>query len=982
MSDSDYSIKTFNNGGTVGELMLSHDWSKSPLGQPSQWPSPLRSVVSLMLGSNFPMFVAWGDELGFIYNDAYSVLLGNKHPSAIGARFQDIWSEIWDDISPLVSAAMAGKSTFQENMPLTMNRKGFDEDTWFTFTYTPVRDDDGMVVGMFCASTETTPQVLAKSRADFRNKLNEEMRRVSTSRAAIESCCALLGKELKAVFCAFGEMDDEEHSNVESAWTSPGISSVIGRHNLADYGRGRIQDLLSGEPVLIGDVATDYRTTGTDAELGYARLGCKAILDVPLVREGKVRALLGIGMAEPHVWTQDEVTLASETVEIMWQAAERARAEEKLAESERRFRAMADNAPVMVWVTDASGYCTYLNRAWYEYTGQTAEEAAGFGWLDATHPDDKRMANDIFLSANAEQKPFRIEYRLRQKDGNYRWAIDAAAPRFDERGTFLGYIGSVFDIDERRTAEQRLKDSEQRYRTLFNSIDEGFCIIEFVDGPHGPLSDYVHIEANPAYAANAGIDDVAGKYVRAMVGDEAEEWIEIYRDVLLTGEPVRFERELIATGRHLELSSFRIEPAEKRQVAVLFKDITPRKIAEKELVALNDELTARIEKAVAERGQALAQLHEAQKLETIGQLTGGVAHDFNNLLTPIVGALDILSRRPELEDRVRNLVDGGIQAAEKARTLVQRLLAFSRRQTLENKPVDISHVVCGMQDLIARSIGPQIKLDVTCSTDTHIALVDPNQFELALLNLSVNARDAMPAGGELAIGVESVALQDHAALPDGDYVCVRVRDTGSGMDAETLRRAIEPFFTTKGVGQGTGLGLSSVHGLAAQSDGLFELTSEPGRGTTALLWLPASKEDATPAETRPVLVTAAIEDVPEAEEGGRTILLADDEMLVRLGTAHMLQDIGYTVIEAASGRQALQILESDTPIDALVTDYAMPDMTGDELAQRALELRPQIKMLLVTGYASKDQQLAIALPRLEKPFGQDELDQAIGTLFH
>ena len=981
MTDSDYSLKTFQNGGDVGALMLAHDWSKSPLGQPSQWPSPLRSVVSLMLGSDFPMFVAWGNELAFLYNDAYSVLLGNKHPSAIGAKFQDIWSEIWDDIAPLVTSAMAGQSTFHENMPLIMNRKGFDEETWFTFTYSPIRDDDGRVVGMFCASTETTPQVLAKKRADFRNKLHEHMRNARTSRAAIETSCALLGEEMKASFCAFGEMEGDAHCNVQSAWTMPGLSSVVGRKNLADYGHGRNSDLLSGQPVLIGDVSTDSRTSGTEAEISYAGLGSRATVVVPLVRDGKVRALLGVGMAQPHAWTQDEVSLASETVEIMWQAAERARAEEKLAESERRFRAMADNAPVIVWVTDANGYCTYLNRAWYDHTGQTLEESAGFGWLEATHPDDKEMASNIFLTANAEHKPFRIEYRLRQKDGTYRWAIDAAAPRFDEGGSFLGYIGSVIDIDERRTAELRLIDSEQRYRTLFNSIDEGFCIIEFVDGPHGPLSDYVHVEANPAYAANAGIDDVTGQYVRALVGDEAEEWIEIYRDVLLTGVPARFERELVATSRHLELSAFRVEPLEKRQVAVLFKDVTPRKIAENKLVALNDELTTRIEKAVAERGEALAQLHEAQKLETIGQLTGGVAHDFNNLLTPIVGALDILSRRPELEDRVRNLVDGGIQAAEKARVLVQRLLAFSRRQTLENKPVDIGHVVGGMKDLIARSIGPQIKLDVVCSTGTHIALVDPNQFELALLNLSVNARDAMPSGGKLEIRVESVALTGHSGLSDGNYICVRVSDTGSGMDAETLRRAIEPFFTTKALGQGTGLGLSSVHGLAAQSDGLFEMTSQPGVGTTAVLWLPASADGATPAQARTSPVSAAVEEMEGPDIGSRTILLVDDEMLVRLGTAHMLQDIGYKVIEASSGRQAVQLLESDTPIDALVTDYAMPDMTGDELAQRAIELRPNIKMLLVTGYTAADQQMAIPLPRLEKPFGQDELDQALGAIF-
>ena len=975
MSNSDYSKKTFQSGGAIGALMLEHDWSKSPLGQPSQWPSPLRSVVSLMLGSNFPMFVAWGNDLAFLYNDAYANMLGNKHPHAIGARFEEVWHEIWDDISPLVTAATAGQSTFRENMPLTLNRNGFDEETWFTFTYSPVRDDDGQVVGMFCASTETTAQVLARQRADFRIRLNELLRGALTSRDAIETGCKLLGTEMNAAFCTFSEIEGDNICSVGGEWTANGLPLLLERRNLSTFGEARFAELLSGSPILIEDIDSDQRIAGTSAQTGVDRLGCRAMLDIPLIREGKVRAMLAIGMLKPHVWVDDEVALATETLELMWQATERARAQERLAESEARFRAMADNAPVMIWVTDDTGYCTYLNRSWYEFTGQTPDQAAGFGWLEATHPDDKEMANAIFINANAAQKPFRIEYRLRQADGNYRWAIDAAAPRFDELGSFMGYVGSVIDIDERRTAEQRLVESEKRYRTLFESIDEGFCVIEFVDGPHGPMSDYVHVEANPAYEANAGITDVTGQYVRSMIGDEAEEWISIYRDVLLTGEPIRFERELEATDRHLELSAFRVEPAEKRQVAVLFKDVTPRKLAEKELLTLNSELTVRVEQAVAERATALAQLHEAQKLETIGQLTGGVAHDFNNLLTPIVGALDILSRRPELESRVRNLVDGGLQAAEKARTLVQRLLAFSRRQKLENRPIDICRTVSGMEDLIARSIGPQIKLNVACKNDSLIALVDPNQFELALLNLAVNARDAMPSGGTLEISVDAMSASAIAGLPDGDYVCVRVRDNGAGMDEETLRRAIEPFFTTKSIGHGTGLGLSSVHGLAAQSNGLFELASQPGQGTTASLWLPASQESVAESEVQ------AASAPTEANCASHTILLVDDEVLVRLGTAHMLQDIGYTVIEAASGRQALQFLESDTLIDALVTDYAMPDMTGDTLAQRAVELRPGLPMLLVTGYASTDHQLAIQLPRLEKPFGQDELEAAIAGMF-
>jgi PAS domain S-box-containing protein len=974
MTTSNYAQNTFRDGGNLGALMLAHDWSNSPLGQPGQWPSSLRSVVSLMLGSDFPMFLIWGDARILLYNDAYSVLLGKKHPAALGERFDDVWSEIWSDLAPLVDDAFNGHATYNENWPLLMRRNGYDEQTWFTFSYSPVRDDDGQVVGMFCAATETTQHVLAQRRSDFRLKLNEHMRDAVTSRKAIDAGCALLGEKLNATFCAFGEIDDDRFCNGHSLWTRPDVASVQRRHDLKDYGLDRVADMLSGNPICVEDVRSDPRTAGTIAEENNLATGSRATLDVPLVRDGRVIALLSVGTAAPHVWTDDEIALTTETVEIMWQSAERARAEEKLAESEKRFRAMADNAPVIVWVTDPVGHCLYLNRAWFEATGQMREEARGFGWLDATHPDDRQMANDIFMEANSARKPFRIEYRLRHADGSYRWAIDAAAPRFDESGQFLGYIGSVIDIDERRSAEERLIESEQRYRTLFDSIDEGFCIIEFVDGPHGVLSDYLHIEANAAYVVNTGISGVVGQYVRNLVGDEADEWIKIYRNVLVTGEPIRFERALEATDRHLELSSFRVEPPEKRQVAVLFKDITARKVAEQELVALNDELTSRVEKAVAERAAALAQLHEAQKLETIGHLTGGVAHDFNNLLTPIMGALDILSRRPGLDDRTKRLIDGGSQAAEKARTLVQRLLAFSRKQKLVNAPVDICRVVRGMSDLIARSIGTHIKLTVSCPEQALVAFVDPNQLELALLNLAVNARDAMPHGGTLDIAVHDIPAQGKAGLPDGNYVCIQVRDSGVGMDEETRRRAIEPFFTTKGIGQGTGLGLPSVHGLAAQSDGLFELESALGEGTTATLWLPVS--------TKGLLQEAQKDNAPAtpSPSAGRTLLLVDDEPLVRMGTAHMLQDIGYHVIEAASARQAIQLLKGDQHIDALITDYAMPDMSGAELAAQASVLRPGLKMLLVTGYASFDPHTQVDMLRLEKPFGQSELAAIVSDL--
>ena len=255
---------------------------------------------------------------------------------------------------------------------------------------------------------------------------------------------------------------------------------------------------------------------------------------------------------------------------------------------------------------------------------------------------------------------------------------------------------------EARSRLHELRESEERYRTLFNSMDEGFCIIEFIDGPEGPCSDYIHLQANSAYERHTGIPNVVGQKVRAMVGEEAQGWIDLYAEVLRTGQPIRFERELVVTGRFLELAAFRVEPASRRQVAVLFQDVTARKHAELALRELNETLENRVAEAIAERETALAQLHEAQKLETIGQLTGGVAHDFNNLLTPITGALDLLNLRQTGDDpRMARLIDGALQSAERAKTLVQRLLGFARRQALESRPVDLVDLIDNMRDLIA-----------------------------------------------------------------------------------------------------------------------------------------------------------------------------------------------------------------------------------------------------------------------------------------
>ncbi|WP_256807981.1 ATP-binding protein [Bradyrhizobium sp. Bra64] len=656
----------------------------------------------------------------------------------------------------------------------------------------------------------------------------------------------------------------------------------------------------------------------------------------------------------------------------------------------------------------------------------------------------------------------------------------------------------VADQTGRRKAESALAESEGRYWTLFNSIDEGFCIIEFFDGPHGPLSDYVHVEANPAYTKHAGIPDVVGQKVREMVPGEADGWIELYGGVLRTGQPIRFERELIATGRYLELAAFRVEPASRKQVAVLFQDITARKRAERDLQQLNETLEARVVAALAERklmadlvegtdafvqvvdpafrwlaingasarefhriygilpkvgdnmlellegqpehrdaaravwaralgGEAFIEiaafgkpgrtrrfyemrfnclrdgngrllgayqfsydvtdrlkeqerlreaeeaLRQSQKMEAVGQLTGGIAHDFNNLLTGIIGSLELLQTRLG-QGRVKDIdryVTVAQGAAKRAAALTHRLLAFSRRQTLDPTPTDLNRLVMGMEELIRRTAGPEIAVEVVTAGGLWPTLIDASQLENALLNLCINARDAMPGGGRLTIETANRWLDDHSAgerdLEPGQYISLCVTDTGTGMTPDVIARAFDPFFTTKPIGRGTGLGLSMVYGFVRQSGGQVRIYSEVGQGTTMCLYLPRhyGKESDKPPQ-----LAARITARPQA---GHTILIVDDEPAIRMLLTDAMEEIGFNVLEAHDGPAGLNILQSGATIDLLITDVGLPGgMNGRQLADAARTTRHALKVLFITGYAENaiigNGQLAPDMQVLTKPF--------------
>jgi PAS domain S-box-containing protein len=766
-----------------------------------------------------------------------------------------------------------------------------------------------------------------------------------------------------------------------------------------------------------------------------------------------------------------------------------------MRESEAHFRNMADHAPVMMWVTDAKGFCTYLNRRWYEFTGQSPEEAEGFGWLEATHPDDKARSEAIFLQANAAQESFRIEYRLRRHDGVYRWSIDAASPRFGDDGTFLGYIGSVIDIDERREVEDALRVSEERYRTLFQNIDAGFCVVE-VD-LEGEI-DYRVVEANPAFYRHTGFPEVIlDQWLRQAAPALEEHWYRIYGGVARTGQPERFEEASPTLGRWFDVYAFRLGGEASNRVAVLFNDISARRRAEDKLQDLNNRLEAEIEERTAERDRmwktspdlmvvidfdgifrqvnpawtallgyepgelighhvnefvlpgdhesttgayqlaaaggrpalenryrhkdgslrwiswvaapagdvtyatgrditaeksAMADLErtqdalrQSQKMEAVGQLTGGLAHDFNNLLAGISGSLELMGTRiaqGRLGDVDRYLV-AAQGASKRAAALTHRLLAFSRRQTLDPKPTNIGTLISGMEDLIRRTVGPSINVESVAGGGVWSVLVDPNQLENALLNLCINARDAMPDGGKITIETANRWMDERAArtrdLSPGQYVSLCVSDTGTGMTPDIIEKAFDPFFTTKPLGMGTGLGLSMIYGFARQSGGQVHIYSEVGQGTMVCIYLPRHHGEADAVDNES---PEQIADQPSADG---TVLVIDDEPLVRMLVVDALEELGYVAVEASDGPSGMKVIRSDQRIDLLITDVGLPNgMNGRQIADAARELRPDLKVLFITGYAENavlnHGHLDHGMQVVTKPFDMVELSRRIQAI--
>jgi PAS domain S-box-containing protein len=629
-------------------------------------------------------------------------------------------------------------------------------------------------------------------------------------------------------------------------------------------------------------------------------------------------------------------------------------------DDDARYRLMIDSiTDYAIYMLDPAGRVMSWNAGAQKFKGYRPAEIIGEHFSRFYTPEDRAAGTpDLALKTAAEEGRYEMEGWRVRKDGGRFWAHVLIDPIRAPGGELVGFAKITRDLTERLAAEEALRKSEQQFRMLVQGVTD-YAI--FMLDTQGRVTNW-----NPGAQRIKGFrpEEIIGQHFSRFYTEEERE----------AGVPDRALQTAVAEGR-CEMEGWRVRKDGGRFWAHVVID--PIRGDTGDVVGF-----AKITRDITERKQAQAALDEArqalfqtQKLHAIGRLTGGVAHDFNNLLMAVIGSLELLRKRLPPDQRAAALLENAVQGARRGAALTQRMLAFARRQDLKLEGVELPTLVDGMRGLLQSSVGPAVELVTRFAEPLPPVLTDANQLEAALLNLAVNARDAMADGGRLTIEAQatSVGPDTDTGLPAGDYVRLAVIDTGSGMDEETLAHATEPFFTTKGVGKGTGLGLSMVHGLAEQSGGRLWLSSDPGQGTRAEIWLPKA-ESARPWAEPPVATAVA----PE-ESGHLTVLAVDDDELVLENIAAMLEDLGHTPVIATSAREALRTLDTNT-VNVVITDHAMPVMTGLALAREIKARRPGLPVGLATGYAELSADTDRDIPRLAKPYTQADLAGLIRRL--
>ncbi len=898
----------FVGDGEMAHLMRRHDWSKTSFGPPEAWPDALRVALRLLLTSRFEMWLGWGPDISFFYNDAYRPTLGKKHPNALAVPTRVVWAEIWEDVKDrLATVYETGEATWDRALLLLLERDGYPEETYHTFSYSPLIGDTGNVEGVFCAVSEETERVISERRMGTLRKLASALATSDSKQQVYEASQSTLSDNPQDLPFSLLYLFDEDGS-AKRTWAN-GIAedhnlaaAVVGLNNAAD---GVTWDLdaarHSQAPTII-----DISDMG-QVPCGAWNLAPSQAAVVPLVGQGGDRPIGVLIVAlNPHRPASDE-------------------------------------------------YIDFLKLL----SGQIASSLAS---ADAFETERQRGAA---LAEAAEMR-------------------EAAAVALEQLNRQL-----TTEV-EQRTAER------DRMRELFQQSPSFMCILR------GP--DHVFELANDAYMQLVGHRDLLEMRVRDALPElSGQGFFELLDQVYRSGEAF--------IGRSLPVSLQRTagEQPEERFVNLIYQpildatanvsgifvdgfDVTDQKRAEEQLQTLNHTLEQRVdqrtgelrtallqlERESTEREAALLALRQAQKMEALGKLTGGVAHDFNNLLQVVSGNLQLLTKDIAGNTRAETRIQNALAGVSRGSKLASQLLAFGRRQPLEPKVVNVRKLIQNMDDMLRRALGEEIELETVVSGGLWNTLIDPGQLENAILNLAINARDAMDGRGRLTIEtVNSVLDGEYARLHEdvrpGQYVMVAVTDTGSGISPEIIEHVLEPFFSTKSEGKGSGLGLSMVYGFLKQSGGHLKIYSEVGHGTTMKIYMPKTvqaEDSLTGPESAPV------------KGGTETVLVVEDDDAVRETSVALLTDLGYQVLKARDAQSAFTIIESGAHVDLLFTDVVMPGpMRSTELAKRAKALYPAIAVLFTSGYTENSivhgGRLDAGVELLSKPYTREALARKV-----
>jgi PAS domain S-box-containing protein len=836
-----------------------------------------------------------------------------------------------------------------------------------------VRDVDGTPTRFLGVSVDITSRKLAEERQAFLVRLQDLMRGLSEPQDILIAAAAHLGRYLGASRIGYGEILPDDKTVIVSCGYVDGVPEVNGVFKLADFEEENIARLRLGQSFFYDDVLADNRP-GRDV---WEKIGTRAHITVPFMRDGRCTGSMYVTYYTPHRWLTEEIALIKEVAARIWDAVERGRAEARLRDAEERMRLALESGQLGSWDYNLLTGKTVRSLRHDQIFGyETGRDDWTFDdFLEHIVPADRHRVEASFRAILDSGNDWTLECGICKTNGDACF-IEIRAKRYTDRnGKVVRILGTIADITKRKRAEREALENAEQFR-IFAQAMPNHVWITSADGRFDWFNDRIYAYSGLGQALFDG-------WALLVHPEDLPGALKLWQGALASGN--LFETELrlrrfdgVFRWHIVRAEAIRGADGKVTRWIGTNTDIEDQKLTALALADLNTTLEEQVRERTAELMVAEESLRQSQKMEAVGQLTGGLAHDFNNLLTGILGSLE------QVEKRVAEGRTGGLGrylaiaqgAAQRAASLTHRLLAFSRRQTLDPKPTDANRLVSGMGDFIRRTVGPSVSVAIEPEAALWPIFVDVNQLENALLNLCINARDAMPDGGLITIETCNLRFDEAAAkehdLPKGEYVCLCVTDTGIGMPPEVIARAFDPFFTTKPLGEGTGLGLSMVYGFVRQSGGQAAISSEVGRGSRICLYLPRFVGQYDTVE-RHATVTG-----DHGARQGETVLVVDDEPGICTLIIEVLTELDYVVIEASDASSGLKILDSQRTVDLLITDIGLPGgMNGSQLAEEARLTRPGLKILFITGYAqnaiSGDAELKPDMHILTKPFSLETL---------